>query len=55
MISAVQFNERIASASIHSGIIGKLRFKKKLYSIILLKIDKNSKIEFSIVLFCLSI
>ena len=45
MIFIVEFKKYIASTSIFSIIIGKLYYKKKLYLIILFKVDKSLKIE----------
>ena len=36
----------MAGVSILGVIVGKLGFRKKLYSIILLKVDKSSEISF---------
>ena len=46
MISIVQLKEHVANASILDIIVSKFRYIKKLYSIILLKIDKNLEINF---------
>ena len=47
----------MADIGIFDIIIGKLCYKKKLYSIILLKVDKDSEISFhyTILLFSLAI
>ena len=46
MISTIEFERRMASASIFDIIIGKFCYKKKLYLIILFKVDKNLEINF---------
>ena len=42
----MELTRRMANTSIFNFIINKFCFKKKLYLIILLKIDKNLKIGF---------
>ena len=46
MISAVELERRMASASIFGIIIGKFRHRKKPCLVILFKIDKNLKVDF---------
>ena len=46
MISAVEFEKRMVSASILSIIIGKFCYRKKLCPVILFEIDEGSKINF---------
>ena len=46
MIFAIEFKKCVANISIFGIIIGKLCYKKKLYLIILLKVDKNSEVDF---------
>ena len=46
MIFTIKFKKRIADASNLEVIIGKLSYKKKSYSIILFKINKNPIISF---------
>ena len=44
MIFAIEFKKYVANTSIFSIIIAKLYYKKKSYSIILFKVNKNLKI-----------
>ena len=46
MISAIELKKCMASADIFGIVINKLRYEKKLYSIILLKVNKSSKVDF---------
>ena len=46
MISAFELKRHVTDTSIFGIIIDKFRHKKKLYSVILFEIDKNSKIDF---------
>ena len=46
MIFAIKFKKYMANASVLGIIISKLSYWQKLYLIILLKIDKNSKLSF---------
>ena len=46
IIFIVEFKRHVVNASILSIIIGKFRYKKKPYSVILFKIDKVLKINF---------
>ena len=46
VISAVKLKEYIASTSIFGVIIGKFRYRKKSYLIILFKVDENSEVGF---------
>ena len=46
MISIIKLKKHVIGISILSIIISKLHYKKKLYPIILFKIDKSSKIGF---------
>ena len=46
MISTIELKRYIAGASIFGNIVGKLRHRKKLRLIILLKVDKGSKVDF---------
>ena len=57
MIFVVELKKHVANASIFNINIGKFRHKKKLYLVILFKIDKNLKINFyyTILLFSLTI
>ena len=57
MIFIIELERCVAGASILSIIVGKLRYGKKLCPIILLKIDKDSEINFhhTILLFSLAI
>ena len=55
MISAIKLKKFMASASIFGIIIGKFCHRKKLYSVILFKINKDLKVNFycTILLFSL--
>ena len=55
IIFAVELEVHIANSSIFSIIIGKLRYKKKLCPIILLKVDKGSKIDFHYIILFLDL
>ena len=46
MISTVKLKRRVANASIFSIILSKLYHRQKLYLVILLEVDKNSKVGF---------
>ena len=46
MIFIIELKKYVASTGIFGIIIGKFCYKKKLYLIILLKVDKNLKISF---------
>ena len=46
MISAIKLEKCVINAGILGIIVGKLCYKKKPYSIILLEVDKNSEIGF---------
>ena len=46
MIFAIKLERRMAGASIFGIIISKLYYKKKLYPIILLKVNKNLEVSF---------
>ena len=46
MISAIELERGVAGAGIFGVIVGKLCHEKKPYSIVLLKVDKDSKIGF---------
>ena len=46
MISVIELEKYVASIGIFGVIVGKLRHGKKPCPIILLKVDKNSKIGF---------
>ena len=57
MVSVVELKRRMANASILGIIISKLCNRKKLCSVILLKVDKNLEISFyyTILLFDLTV
>ena len=57
VIIIVEFKKHIANANIFGIIIGKFYYKKKPYLIILLEINKNSKLGFyyTILFFSLTI
>ena len=55
MISSIELKKRMASFSIFGIIIGNFCYKKKLYLIILLKVDKNSKMGFYYIILPLSL
>ena len=46
MIFVIKLKRHIANASIFGIIVNKFCHRKKLYPIILLKVDKNSEINF---------
>ena len=46
MISEIELKRYVASASILSVVVGKLRYGKKSCSIILIKVEKSLKIGF---------
>ena len=46
MIFAIELKKYEANTSIFGIIVGKFRLKKKLYLIILLKVDKDPKLGF---------
>ena len=46
MIFAVKLKRYIANASILDIIVGKLYYRQKLYPVILLEDNKNSKVSF---------
>ena len=57
MIFKIELEKYMANTSIFGIFIGKFCYGKKLYSIILLKVDKSLKVGFyySILPFCLTI
>ena len=46
MISAIELEKYMADASILGIIVNKLHYRKKLCSIILLKVDKGLEVDF---------
>ena len=46
MISAIELEKYMAGVGIFGDVVGKFRYKKKPYSIILLEIDKDSEVGF---------
>ena len=46
MISAIELEKCVAGADILGVIVGKLRYKKKPYPIILLEVDEGLKVGF---------
>ena len=46
MISAIELKKCVANAGIFGIVVGKFRYRKKLYPIILLKVDKGLEVGF---------
>ena len=55
MISAIELKRYLADASILGIVVGKLRHGKKLYPIILLKVDKSLEVGFHCTILPLSL
>ena len=51
MIFAIELKKYMVGASIFGIIIGKFRYKKKLYLVILFEIDKSLKVDFYYIIF----
>ena len=55
MIFAIEFKRRMADASILGIIVDKLCYRKKLYLIILLKVDRSLEISFHYIILPLNL
>ena len=55
MISVIELKRCLANADILSVVVCKLRYRKKLCPIILLEVDKSSKIGFYCIILPLSL
>ena len=55
MISAIELKKCMADAGILGIVVSKLRHRKKLYLIILFKVDKDSEVGFHCIILPLSL